>query len=186
MNGYCQQHLGCTPNGDVCKLMNTTCNANQDCCAGLGNHNTACRQDNVGVPRCASQCNPDAGMGTSGSACATSADCCNGDPCIPNPDGGSPPYVCASTECVPSCSTCSTTADCCPGYSCINGICDPCGGGTNPDGGMTGDGGTTGDSGTSQPDSGITNCSQFGQLCGDAGLTCCTGLICLADRCTLP
>jgi len=204
MNGYCQQHMGCTPNGDVCKLQSTSCNANQDCCAGLGNSKTACRQDNVGVPRCASGCDPDAGMGVPGGACATSADCCNGDPCVPNPDGGSPPYVCANTQCVPSCSTCSTTADCCPGYSCINGTCDPCGGGTNDGGTTSGDGGTTsGDGGTTSGDGGTTSgdagtgsdsgplsCSQAGQLCGDAGLPCCTGLICLStttgDRCELP
>jgi hypothetical protein len=123
---------------------------------------------------------------------------------VPNPAGGSPPYVCYTTACVPSCGTCSTTADCCPGYSCIGGLCDPCGTGTNPDGGtMGGDGGTTGGDGgttggdagtmggdggtTGGPDSGTLNCAQFGQLCGsDGGLACCTGLACLGGRCSLP
>jgi hypothetical protein len=174
MNGYCQQHMGCTPNGDVCKLMTTSCNANQDCCAGLGNSKTACRQDNVGVPRCANE-NCDDG----GGACATSADCCNGNPCVPNTDGGSPPYLCYTSSCVPSCGSCSTAADCCPGFSCINGTCDPCGGSTPPDGGVPEGGipeGGVGEAGT---------CAQFGQLCGDAGLTCCKGLVCRLGRCEL-
>ncbi len=176
VNGLCTQHMGCTPAGDVCKLMTTTCNANQDCCSGLGNKNTTCRQDNVGVPRCALQQCDDGG-----GACATSADCCNGNPCVPHADGGSPPYVCYTTSCVPSCGGCSTSADCCPGYSCINGTCDPCGG-TNPDGGTTGDGGPS-DGGIIQE---AGSCAQFGQLCGgDGGLACCAGLICLAGRCEL-
>lgn len=179
VGGYCTYPGSCAPNGDVCKLMTMSCTAHQDCCAGNGNKNTACRADNVGVPRCASGCDPDAGLGTGGSACSTSADCCNGDPCVPNPHG-TPPYICANTTCVPSCSTCSTSADCCPGLSCINGTCDPCGGSV-PDGGTPGDAGTTMGS-----DAGMTSCSQLGQLCGgDGGLSCCTGLHCIGGRCEL-
>ena len=170
VGGYCTQHMGCAPNGDVCKLMTTSCNANQDCCAGRGNSRTPCKQDNVGVPRCA---NVDCGDG--GTACATSADCCNGLPCVPNPIPGGPPFVCANTQCVPSCAGCTTTADCCPGFSCIGGVCDPCGG-SNPDGGTGTDGGGH------LPDGGV--CSAFGQLCDkDAGVDCCVGLSCLSGRC---
>ena len=175
VNGYCTKHMGCTPNGDVCKLPATSCNANQDCCSGLGNSKSPCKQDNVGVPRCA---NVDCGDG--GTACATSADCCNGLPCVPNPVDGGDLFVCANTLCVPSCAGCTTSADCCPGFSCISGICDPCGG-SNPDGGGPGDGGTVGDAGK-LPDGGT--CSLFGQLCDkDAGVACCAGLSCSSGRC---
>jgi hypothetical protein len=170
--GVCGHHMGCTPNGDVCKLPTTSCNANQDCCAGLGNSKSPCKLDNNGVPRCAN-----INCGDGGSSCATSADCCNGNPCVPNPDGGA--YLCYTNACIPSCGICTTSADCCPGYSCINGTCDPCGG-SNPDGG-------TPDSGI--PDSGITEtgtCGQLGQLCGgDGGLPCCLGLGCIGGRCQL-
>src|SRR5215472_18221228 len=73
-----------------------------------------------------------------GQACASSADCCNGVPCVPNPsfaDGGldaGPPYICG-TGCVAKCGLCTTNADCCVGESCImspgsaSGVCGPCG-----------------------------------------------------------
>jgi hypothetical protein len=86
--GVCRLPMGCKPNGDVCKLKTMTCNSSCDCCAGNCETMDTCKQDNVGVPRCAfAQCvNP-------GGSCASSADCCNGAPCVPNP-GGNPPYVC--------------------------------------------------------------------------------------------
>jgi hypothetical protein len=173
--GYCTQHMGCTPTGDVCKLPTVSCNANANCCAGLGNFGGVCKQDNLGIPRCSV-----VGCVDAGGACASSADCCNGDPCVPNP-GGSPPYTCGATTCVQNCGSCSTTADCCPGSTCLEGVCGPCGGNTF-------------DSGTPPPpDAGVEagpTCSQYGQLCGDAGLTCCAGLTCIntstGARCELP
>jgi hypothetical protein len=176
INGYCQQHMGCTPNGDVCKLMTTSCNANQDCCAGLGNSRTACRPDNLGVPRCASGCDPDAGMGTSGSACATSADCCNGNPCVPNPNGN-PPFVCSASSCVSCGGGCTTNADCCTGTGCIlptgssMGKCGPCGSGSSS--------GSSSSSGGGYVDAG---CALYGQQCTTSA-QCCNGVPCTMGRC---
>jgi hypothetical protein len=168
-NGSCTQHQGCTPAGDVCHLgsgATGNCNANADCCNALGNNGGACKQDNLGIPRCSTPTcvNPSG-------ACASSADCCNGQPCVPNP-GGSPPYVCYTQACVPSCGTCSTSADCCAGFACNNGVCDPCGG----DGGTTtgGDGGTTGG-----------GCAMYGQLCTTSS-DCCNGVPCTLGRCEYP
>jgi hypothetical protein len=59
-------------------------------------------------------------------------------------------------------------------------VCDPCGGGSPDAGG--GDAGQPGDGGT--PAEG-GSCSLLGQQCGDAGLTCCTGLHCVSNRCEL-
>jgi len=184
--GVCQNPNGCKPNGDVCKLSTTSCNASCDCCAGNcegqaadGGYANTCRQDNVGVPRCASPgCVDPAG------GCSSSADCCNGNPCTPNPDGGLPPYICAPTQCIQGCGQCSNNADCCPGYACTNGVCDPCGG---PDGGTTGDGGSGGDAGTGGSDSGTSGdsgppCSLYGQLCNTAA-DCCNELPCNGGRC---
>jgi hypothetical protein len=47
-----------------------------------------------------------------GNSCATSADCCNGNVCVPD---GSGHYVCGATSCVPTGGKCTATSDCCPG-----------------------------------------------------------------------
>jgi hypothetical protein len=177
MNGYCQTHKGCAPNGDVCKLMTTSCNANQDCCAGLGNKNTACRPDNLGVPRCADEMCQNAGA-----ACATSADCCNGNPCVPNPSGN-PPLVCYTGSCVSCSGGCTTNADCCTGTSCLvptgstHGTCGPCGTGSSSGSG-------SGSSSGSTPDAGPT-CALYGQQCMTSA-DCCNGVPCTMGRCIEP
>jgi hypothetical protein len=190
VSGICQQHMGCTPNGDVCKLQTTSCNANQDCCAGLGNANTACRPDNVGVPRCANGTCDDGG-----GACATSADCCNGNPCVPNA-GGNPPFVCNGSACVACSGACTTSADCCPGTSCIlptgstQGTCGPCGGGSSSggtsssgsgssSGGTSSSGGSSSGSSSGGPDAG---CALYGQVCTTSA-QCCSGVPCTNGRC---
>ncbi len=53
----------------------------------------------------------------SGQACASSADCCNSLPCVPNASG-TPPLVCAAASCAPSTAACTTDADCCSGLQC--------------------------------------------------------------------
>jgi hypothetical protein len=166
--GICRNPMGCKPDGDVCKLKTSSCNSSCDCCSGNCQTKDTCKQDNVGVPRCAGPC-VDAG-----GACASSANCC-GKPCVPNPDGGSPPYICWPTSCVSCGNKCTNTADCCVGTSCINGICGPCNDGGAGDGG-TGDGGTT-DSGTP--------CAQYGQLC-NTNADCCNGVPCTNGRCVYP
>jgi len=186
MNGICTLPSGCDPTGDVCKIATTSCNARVDCCTGKGNFAGVCKQDNLGIPRCAlAQC------ADAGGACATSADCCNGNPCLPNP-GGNPPYVCYGSACVPSCGPCTTNGDCCPGSSCVlapgsvTGTCGPCGG-TTGDGGTTGggDGGTTGggDGGTGGGTDG--GCTLYGQICTTSS-DCCNGVPCTNGRCETP
>jgi hypothetical protein len=166
--GICQNPHGCKPNGDVCRLNAMECNSSCDCCSG-NCHADTCKQDNLGIPRCAgAQC------ADAGGACASSADCCNGSPCVPNP-GGSPPYVCYALQCVQSCGACSTSADCCPGSSCTGGVCGPCGG-TSGDGGV----GLPGDGGAPPPPDG--GCAAYGQVCSTSG-DCCNGVPCTAGRC---
>jgi hypothetical protein len=178
--GVCRNPIGCKPDGDVCKLETMSCNASCNCCSGNCENEDTCKLDSVGVPRCAgAQCVP------AGGACATSANCCNGLPCVPNPaDGGMPPFICYQGSCVPKCGQCTINADCCPGETCITtpgstkGTCGPCQ--PPPDGGVdAGDGGgpDAGDAGT--PDAGDAgpSCSLYGQQCTSDG-DCCNGVPC--------
>lgn len=178
--GVCRNPMGCKPDGNVCKLATMSCNASCDCCSGNCNNQDTCKLDSVGIPRCAAaQC-----VGP-GEACATSANCCNGLPCVPNPqDGGTPPFICFGSSCVPACGPCAIDADCCVGTSCVvpigstQGTCGPCNPGLDggTDGGMDGgpmDGGPT-DSGT--VDSG-PQCALYGQQCTTNG-DCCNDVPC--------
>jgi hypothetical protein len=145
----------------------------------------------MGVPRCAAaQCvDP-------GGACASSANCCNGNPCVPNAvDGGAPAYVCSGNACIGVCGQCTDNADCCAGTSCVvgpgstHGICGPCGG-PGVDGGPGGNPGTDAgpmmpDAGTATPDAGSgPACALYGQLCTSAA-QCCNGVPC-DGRCEFP
>ncbi len=181
--GVCRLPMGCKPNGDVCKLATMTCNSSCDCCAGNCEKEETCKQDNVGVPRCANL-----NCGNAGASCASSADCCSNVPCVPNPSGN-PPYVCYGSSCVAACGACTNNADCCPGSACeipqgsTKGVCGPCSGTTGTDGGTTtSDGGTiTGDAGTTPPSDAGT-CALFGQVCTTSS-QCCYGLPCSNGRC---
>ncbi len=51
--GICRNPMGCKPDGDVCKLKTMSCNSSCDCCSGNCETEDTCKQDNVGVPRCA-------------------------------------------------------------------------------------------------------------------------------------
>ena len=185
--GVCRNPMGCKPDGDVCKLKTMSCNSSCDCCSGNCETEDTCKQDNVGVPRCApAQCV------AAGAACASSASCCGGMPCVPNPvAGGSPAYVCAGTGCIAACGGCTNNADCCAGTSCIvgsgstHGICGPCGGAT--DGGTGGGPGPDGGGSTGgPPDAGgpPATCALYGQVCTDAS-QCCNGVPC-DGRCEFP
>ncbi len=174
--GICRNAMGCQPNGDVCKLQTMSCNARCACCSGNCETMDTCRPDNVGVPRCAAaQCVD------GGAQCASSADCCNGMPCVPNPSDAGPPFVCYTGSCVPSCGACTISADCCPGETCIvgqgstMGICGPCGGPGSDAG--TGDGGgpPPSDSGPPPADTGV--CATYGQTC-TMNSDCCNGVPC--------
>jgi hypothetical protein len=183
-----------------------SCNSSCDCCSGNCETQDTCHQDNVGVPRCAAaQC-----VGAGG-ACASSANCCNGAPCVPNPTpGAAPPYVCYAAACVPACGSCTNNADCCVGTSCIiaqgstHGVCGPCGApssGGDAGPGNYGDGGTGGygDSGSSGYDGGTpqdsggyvpppppdAGCALYGQLCTTSA-DCCNHVTCNGGRCLNP
>jgi hypothetical protein len=168
----------CEPNGAVCKLKTMSCNSTCDCCAGNCETMDTCKQDNDGVPRCANgQC------GNAGTGCASSADCCNGAPCVPNP-GGMPPYVCYTSSCVACGGLCTTNSDCCPGASCLTtsgsamGKCGPCGTGSSSGGSSSGSGSSGG------PDAGPT-CALYGQVCTSSS-QCCNGVPCTMGRCVWP
>ncbi|MDP8998959.1 MAG: hypothetical protein M3O46_02495, partial [Myxococcota bacterium] len=193
--GVCRNPMGCKPDGDVCKLKTMSCNSSCDCCSGNCETMDTCHQDNVGVPRCAgAQC-----VGAGGS-CASSANCCGGAPCVPNPvAGATPAYVCHGMQCVAACGQCTNVADCCPGSSCVispgstHGMCGPCGGGSGGgssggSGSSSGNGSGSGSSGGSAGGSGgggSGTCSQYGQIC-QTGADCCNGIPCTAGRCIEP
>jgi hypothetical protein len=164
----------CEPNGAVCKLKTMSCNATCDCCAGNCETMDTCKQDNDGVPRCANaQC------GDAGSGCASSADCCNGAPCVPNPSGN-PPYVCSGGSCVSCGGACTNNSDCCPGGACsvptggTSGTCS-CGSNSSSSGGSSGSGSSSGGG----YDAG---CALYGQVCTSSA-QCCNGVPCTMGRC---
>jgi hypothetical protein len=130
--GTCSNPTGCKPNGDICRLQTNQCNATDNCCSGNVQQYDTCKQDNLGVPRCS---NPaDAGCIPTSGACATSADCCNLNPCVNGKCGGG---------CVTCGNACTTTADCCAGGLCgTSGVCEcPDGGSCASYGQECGDGG---------------------------------------------
>jgi hypothetical protein len=183
--GRCTNGQACRGNGQVCKLVNYQCAAENNCCAGNVNQvPTACKQDNLGIPRCtfAGTCGATPGIGPNGTqlagaGCASSADCC-GLPCVPNP-AGTPPYVCGAA-CVAAAGGCTTTADCCGGLACTlqpgstRGTCGTPPGGVGSDGGVNGDGGLDG----GRPPA----CIFYGQTCTGA-TPCCDDVTCSGGRC---
>ena len=117
----------CVPEGAACHYKgNGGCPSNStrnDCCAAPGNSGM-CKLDKLGIPRCY-------GLGAcvpAGGDCASSADCCNNLPCVPDAAGH---LKCGAAPCVPQGGVCTTTADCCAGMPCIvppgslAGICGP-------------------------------------------------------------
>jgi hypothetical protein len=175
--GRCNNGGACRGAGAICKLASTSCNAENNCCAGnVNNDPTVCQQDIVGIPRCTGVGNcADAGT-KAGLVCSSSADCC-GLACVPTnvTDGGAPLRCGAS--CVPRAGGCTTTADCCTGLPCVisgGSTSGSCGGG-----GIGADGGTT-----PSTDAGTTTCAQYGQTCAVAN--CCNGVPCSGGRCLYP
>jgi hypothetical protein len=173
--GVCGQGNGCKPNGDICRLQSNQCNATDNCCSGNVQQNDTCHQDNLGVPRCSyagdgGNCVPSSGT------CASSADCCNLNPCVPSGDGG---FTCYPGACVPTQGACTNDADCCPGGHCYiqsghtSGLCVST---SLPDGGTTSDGGVV--------DSGVP-CSLYGQTCTTSS-DCCNNVPCTSGRCIVP
>ncbi len=175
MAGTCHNPSGCKPNGDICRLQSMQCNATDNCCSGNVQQYDTCKQDNLGVPRCSYA--GDAGCTPSNGTCATSADCCNLNPCVPDQDGG---LTCYPSNCVPTNGACTTDADCCVGGHCYiqggqtSGTCQPLTGG---------DGGTPTDAGGG--DSAPPPCALYGQTCSTSS-DCCDGVPCTMGRCEYP
>jgi hypothetical protein len=163
--GRCDNGNACRPAGAVCKLATSSCNAENNCCAGNVNQNPeVCQQDLLGIPRCTGAGSCAESGSRAGQACSNSADCC-GLPCLPNAGGG---YVCGGTTCVPSNGACTTDADCCSGLPCralpgsTQGVCGA----------------------VDIPDSGYDagNCAFYGQTC-TTGSDCCNNVPCNNGRC---
>jgi hypothetical protein len=176
--GRCGQGNKCSPAGSICRLAAFSCESTDRCCSGTVQQvKTNCVQDNLGIPRClggaAVDCtNPP----PAGTACASSADCCN-KPCTPNAAGV---LVCSGVACQPTGASCTTTADCCSGEPCnvptgaTNGTCGASATAPTP--------GT--DAGTTNPTTpgGGTTCSQYGQQCTSSA-QCCNGTPCTGGYC---
>jgi hypothetical protein len=120
-----------------------------------------------------------------GDRCASSDDCCDDAPCVPDDEGV---LRCADIpddgpNCVMSGSSCTVNGDCCSGSTCIRapgstigtcGLTDVPGG----EGGAPGSGGSTGSGG--EPPTG--SCSEYGQLC-DGAADCCNAVPCNGGIC---
>jgi len=180
--GVCAQNHGNQVPGGICRLTGgpACTNAQSDCACPVDPKVQCCAFDRLGLPRClgTGSCGADGGTGTGifngtdpnccrkpGDTCATSAECCNLIPCVPDSTGtyrcaGNPPND-AGVVCVPSGGTCSATGDCCVGYVCNIAPGAPsgtCGTPPNPT-----DGGT---------------CAYPGQNCGTT-TPCCGGSSCM-------
>jgi hypothetical protein len=158
----------CVPEGDVCHYKdNGGCPSNSirnDCCDATGNKGM-CKLDALGIPRCygISECVK------AGGDCASSADCCNNLPCIPDSAG----HLKCNLACIPQSGICTTTADCCTGLPCVvppgalAGTCTPP---LNPPP-VGGDGGVK-DVGPAKDASTTPTCALYGQACSTT-LACC-------------
>jgi hypothetical protein len=188
--GRCDAGNSCTPAGGICRLQTIECSANANCCSGNVLQENTCKQDNLGIPRClAVEVDCETPAAYVGSACASSADCCN-LPCVPNP-AGDPPFVCGES-CVNVDGACTTSADCCSGSRCIvspGSTSGSCGSDVPPGSGGTGGGGGSGgtDGGGGVPEGGGTGgtgtlCAEYGQGCSEAS-DCCNGVPCSNGFC---
>jgi hypothetical protein len=178
--GICRNPRSCSPQGNICHFKDyAECNvssARANCCSGPGANKGECKLDPLGVPRCT-------GLGDEciepGEICASSDDCCDDLPCVPDEDGilrcMIPPD--GGTPCVPVDGPCTIDADCCPGNVCIrpHGSTEgTCGELVPPpeDGGV--------------PDSGTTtDCALYGQYCEDDP-DCCNDIPCTDNVCRVP
>jgi hypothetical protein len=120
--GTCSNPSGQDPQGDICGL---GVSARHDCCGCASPKINCCKPDLNGVDRCfgtpkTGNC-PNGYDGTTGccilphQTCTFSAECCDGNPCVPDP-------VTGVLQCGLSCSgnggVCTTTGDCCSGLEC--------------------------------------------------------------------
>ena len=164
--GVCANPSGCKPNGDICRLQTNQCNATDNCCSGNVQQFNTCHQDSLGVPRCSYAGDAGCIPVDAGTQCASSADCCNQNPCVPDGKGG---FTCYPQNCVPTSGVCTNDGDCCPGGHCYipggqtSGTCQP----------------TVVDAGTD------AGCSLYGQTCTTSS-DCCNQIPCTNGRCIIP
>ena len=181
----------CNPEGNVCHYTNTavcqgaTTSKRNDCCACISGKE-CCQLDRTGIPRC----NALAACVPAGGNCAFSGDCCDREPCVPDPVTGR--LTCGS-KCVPLGGLCTTNADCCIGALCavppgsLAGSCTVPPPPTGPDAGVSlPDGNPPGpdsasvpepDAAVPEPDVAPPICAYFGQACA-FGVPCCGGTTC--------
>lgn len=126
-NGDANCRNACNPEGNVCHYKQTlVCagdltNVRNDCCQCISGKD-CCQPDATGIPRCNAlgACVP------VGGTCSFSGECCNHEPCLPDPVTGR--LTCGSA-CVQSGGACTTNADCCSGLLCqasagsVAGVC---------------------------------------------------------------
>ena len=217
--GRCKSQR-CTPQGDVCQLNGGLCSESSqlpsNCCPTNSNPSNPnwkkgeCEYDPLGIPRCNGfdddYCVPEGG------SCSQTGDCCDGRPCVPDPDDNNR-LKCGTKACNEDGDTCTTNADCCIGNICyiaageIHGSCTPPSTGTGGTGGTDGTGGSgtggdggsgtggSGNGGTDTSDTtstgsggtGSTPCSAYSQTCGETS-DCCDadlGVECITGRCLI-
>ncbi|HEX8953666.1 MAG TPA: hypothetical protein VF945_17535 [Polyangia bacterium] len=161
------------PAGETCKPLPSGCSVNSvnaNCCGVTGANKMTCRLDKVGVPRCytVSACVAPGGF------CASSADCCNGTPCVPDGNGH---FVCGTT-CVPQNGKCTSTGDCCSGLTCVvptGGTTGTC---TNPSPPPADMAGQPPADMAGQPPADLSACSFAGQQCSTTQPCCSNGGTC--------
>jgi hypothetical protein len=170
--GTCSNPSGNDPEGDTCGL---TPGARNSCCGCASPKVQCCKPDLNGVDRCygtpaVGNC-PTGYTGqapcciATGGACTFSAECCNFEPCLPDPKTGM--LTCGAT-CSDQGQVCTSTADCCGGKNLTCQI---------PPGSLSGTcelPAVTVDAGVGQPDAGLS-CSNSGQKCSTTQ-SCCAGL----------
>lgn len=178
--GRCSK-TGCTPHGAICgydDISQTSCNKNisapqgTSCCQMAGAKQDLCAVDELLIPRC----NALTMCVGAGEACGTSEDCCDGLPCVQDPDGIGG-FVCydppGDDVCVDTGGPCTNDGDCCVGTGCqllpghATGTCET----SDPPDGTGGTGGTGGSGG------GSNTCAFYGQTCEQSS-DCCNSVPC--------
>ncbi len=168
--GVCSNPTGCKPNGDICRLQSNQCNATDNCCSGNVQNYDTCHQDSLGIPRCSYAGDAGCIPASADAGCSSSADCCNLNPCVPNPSDAGPPYTCYPQSCVPASGACTTDADCCPGGHCYILSGQTSGSCVAPDAGTT---------------DAAPPCALYGQTCTQNS-DCCDNIPCTNGHCVTP
>jgi hypothetical protein len=168
----------CVPEGDICHYKNNGgCSVNSvrnDCCDATGNKGQ-CKLDSLGIPRCYGLTS----CVMAGGDCASSADCCDNAPCVPDGTG----HLKCGTMCVQQGGVCTTTADCCTGIACTvppGSLTGTCTNPNNPPPPPPPDGGAVDMAGTDMSQPPPPMCALYGQSCSTT-VPCCngTGATCL-------